>query len=87
MIKRALISVSNKEGLIDFAKGLYELEVEILSTGGTAKALQEAGIKVTAVSDVTGFRKYWMGGLKLFIPRFMVAYWQLGITISIWRKY
>lgn len=54
MIKRALISVSNKEGIIEFAKGLSELDVEIISTGGTAKALKDAGIKVTAVSDITG---------------------------------
>ena len=69
MIKRALISVSNKEGLIDFAKGLYELEVEILSTGGTAKALQEAGIKVTAVSDVTGFPEILDGRVKTLHPK------------------
>ncbi|NLZ52030.1 MAG: IMP cyclohydrolase, partial [Thermoanaerobacteraceae bacterium] len=42
MIKRALISVSNKEGIVEFAKGLYELNVEIISTGGTAKALKDA---------------------------------------------
>ncbi|MDD4569927.1 MAG: hypothetical protein PHE70_07390, partial [Tepidanaerobacteraceae bacterium] len=41
MIKRALISVSNKTGLVEFAKGLFELGVEILSTGGTARTLQE----------------------------------------------
>lgn len=69
MIKRALISVSNKEGLIEFAKGLYELGVEILSTGGTAKALQEAGIKVTAVSDVTGFPEILDGRVKTLHPK------------------
>lgn len=69
MIKRALISVSNKEGLIEFAKGLYELNVEILSTGGTAKVLQDAGIKVTAVSDVTGFPEILDGRVKTLHPK------------------
>ena len=69
MIKRALISVSNKTGLVEFAKGLFELGVEILSTGGTAKALQEAGIKVTAVSDVTGFPEILDGRVKTLHPK------------------
>jgi len=54
-VKRALISVSDKAGIADFARGLVELGVEIISTGGTAKALQKAGVPVTSVSDVTGF--------------------------------
>jgi phosphoribosylaminoimidazolecarboxamide formyltransferase/IMP cyclohydrolase len=69
MIKRALLSVSNKTGLIEFAKGLFELGVEVLSTGGTAKALQEAGIKVTAVSDVTGFPEILDGRVKTLHPK------------------
>ena len=69
MIKRALISVSNKAGLVEFAKGLFELGVEILSTGGTAKALQEAGIKVTLVSDVTGFPEILDGRVKTLHPK------------------
>lgn len=69
MIKRALISVSNKEGLVEFARGLRELGVEILSTGGTAKALQEAGIEVTAVSDVTGFPEILDGRVKTLHPK------------------
>ena len=55
MIKRALISVSDKSGITEFAKVLAGKNVEILSTGGTAKTLKEAGIPVTEVSDYTGF--------------------------------
>jgi phosphoribosylaminoimidazolecarboxamide formyltransferase/IMP cyclohydrolase len=69
MIKRALISVSNKEGIIEFAKGLSELDVEIISTGGTAKALKDAGIKVTAVSDITEFPEILDGRVKTLHPK------------------
>ena len=54
-IKRALISVSNKDGVVELAKRLHSAGVEIISTGGTMKAIKEAGIPVTYVSDVTGF--------------------------------
>ena len=53
-IQRALISVSNKDGVVEFARKLANKGVAILSTGGTAKALREAGIEVTDVSDHTG---------------------------------
>lgn len=53
-IKRALISVSNKEGIVDFAKTLEEAGVEIISTGGTYRKLKESGIKVKKVGEVTG---------------------------------
>ena len=52
-IKRALISVSDKKGIIEFAKTLIKYKVEILSTGGTLAFIQELGIPVTAVEDVT----------------------------------
>ena len=52
---RALLSVSNKTGLLDLARGLSARGFELVSTGGTAKALQQAGLAVMAVSDVTGF--------------------------------
>lgn len=55
-VKRALISVSDKTGIVEFAKGLHELGVEIISTGGTMKAISEAGIPVMSVSELTGFR-------------------------------
>ena len=54
-IVRALISVSDKSGIVEFAHSLSELGVEIISTGGTAKLLTENGIEVTEVSDYTGF--------------------------------
>ena len=54
-IQRALISVSDKTGIADFAQGLNALGIEILSTGGTASLLAEAGIPVIEVSDYTGF--------------------------------
>jgi phosphoribosylaminoimidazolecarboxamide formyltransferase/IMP cyclohydrolase len=57
LIRRALISVSDKSGLIDLARALAKRNVEIVSTGGTAKALRDAGLKVTDVSAVTGFPK------------------------------
>mgnify|MGYP002412164427 FL=1 len=55
MKKRALISVSDKTGIVDLARELNELSFEIISTGGTAKAIGEAGIPVVNISDVTGF--------------------------------
>ncbi|TNE60113.1 MAG: bifunctional phosphoribosylaminoimidazolecarboxamide formyltransferase/IMP cyclohydrolase [Alphaproteobacteria bacterium] len=67
-IKRALISVSDKTGLIDFGKALAGHGVEILSTGGTARALSEAGLKVTDVSDVTGFPEMMDGRVKTLHP-------------------
>ena len=61
-IRRALLSVSDKTGLEDFARCLEAVGVEILSTGGTARLLREADILVTDVASVTGFPKSWMGG-------------------------
>jgi phosphoribosylaminoimidazolecarboxamide formyltransferase/IMP cyclohydrolase len=68
-IRRALISVSDKTGLIDFAKALAGKGVAILSTGGTAKALKEAGIAVTDVSEHTGFPEMMDGRLKTLHPK------------------
>jgi len=68
-IRRALISVSDKTGIVDFARELKRFNVEIISTGGTAKALQEAGIKVRDVSDVTGFPEMMDGRVKTLHPR------------------
>lgn len=68
-IKRALISVSDKTGLLDFAKFLDSQGVLILSTGGTAKALRDAGIKVTEVSDHTGFPEIMDGRVKTLHPK------------------
>ena len=68
MKKRALISVSDKTGIIDFAKGLDKLGYEIVSTGGTAKAIQEAGVEVVNVSDITGFPECLDGRVKTLHP-------------------
>ncbi|MBQ1510243.1 MAG: IMP cyclohydrolase [Selenomonadaceae bacterium] len=67
-IKRALISVSDKTGVVDFARKLHDAGVEIVSTGGTMKALQEAGVPVTYVSDVTGFPEIMDGRVKTLNP-------------------
>ena len=68
MKKRALISVSDKTGVIEFAKQLVELGFEIISTGGTKKAIHEAGIPVIGVSDVTGFPEILDGRVKTLNP-------------------
>ncbi len=68
-IKRALISVSDKTGLADFAKGLHKLGVEILSTGGTAQLLRSNHIPVTEVSDYTGFPEMLDGRVKTLHPK------------------
>ena len=68
-IRRALLSVSDKTGLIDLARALHARNIELLSTGGTAKALREAGIDVTDVSDVTGFPEIMDGRVKTLHPK------------------
>jgi phosphoribosylaminoimidazolecarboxamide formyltransferase/IMP cyclohydrolase len=69
MLKRALISVSNKQGLEDFARGLHELGIEIISTGGTAKFLQDTNISVTDVAEITGFPEIMDGRVKTLHPK------------------
>lgn len=68
MKRRAIISVYNKEGITDFAKGLASAGWEIISTGGTAKALREATISVTEISEVTGFPECLGGRVKSLHP-------------------
>jgi len=68
-IRRALISVSDKTGIVDFARELQRFGVEIISTGGTAKALRDAGIEVREVSDVTKFPEMMDGRIKTLHPR------------------
>lgn len=69
MIKRALISVSNKDGIVVFAKNLYEKGVEILSTGGTAKLLRDNGVDVLDVSKYTGHPEMMDGRVKTLHPK------------------
>ncbi|MGI6737288.1 MAG: bifunctional phosphoribosylaminoimidazolecarboxamide formyltransferase/IMP cyclohydrolase [Anaerovoracaceae bacterium] len=65
---RALLSVSDKTGIVEFARELAKMNVEIISTGGTFRKLQEAGIKVTGISDVTGFPECLDGRVKTLHP-------------------
>ncbi len=67
-IRRALISVSDKTGLIEFATALNDANVELISTGGTAKAIKEAGLPVKDVSDITGFPEMMDGRVKTLHP-------------------
>jgi len=72
-VKRALISVSDKTGITDFAAGLVRSGVEILSTGGTAQALREAGIDVIDVSEFTGQKEIMDGRVKTLHPKIYAA--------------
>jgi phosphoribosylaminoimidazolecarboxamide formyltransferase/IMP cyclohydrolase len=67
-IQRALLSVSDKTGIVELARGLAQLDVEIVSTGGTAASLREAGVHVTPLSDVTGFPEILDGRVKTLHP-------------------
>ena len=68
-IRRALLSVSDKTGLLELAKALSQHGIQLLSTGGTAKALREAAIEVTDVSQITGFPEIMDGRVKTLHPK------------------
>lgn len=68
MIMRALISVSDKTGIVEFAKALRALDVDIISTGGTAKVLEAEGVEVIGISDITGFPECLDGRVKTLDP-------------------
>src|SRR5689334_10874724 len=68
-IRRALISVSVKTGIVDLARELAHFDVEIISTGGTAKALRDAGLTVRDISEITGFPEMMDGRVKTLHPR------------------
>ena len=68
-IRRAIISVSNKKGVVEFAKALHAMGIEILSTGGTAKSLRDAGVPVKDVSEHTGSPEMLDGRVKTLHPR------------------
>lgn len=68
-VRRALISVTDKSGLADFARGLQEMGVQMLSTGGTAKMLRENGLTIKDVSDYTGFPEMLDGRVKTLHPK------------------
>ncbi len=65
---RAILSVSDKAGLVDFAKGLAKLNIDIFSTGGTKDALKKAGVPVHSVSDITNFPEILDGRVKTLHP-------------------
>lgn len=73
-IKRALISVSDKTGIVEFAEALNNFGVEIISTGGTAKSLREAGLNVREVTDITGFPEMMDGRVKTLHPKIHGAF-------------
>ncbi len=68
-VRRALLSVSDKQGIVELARGLAELGVEIVSTGGTARELDGAGVEVRAIEDFTGFPEMMDGRVKTLHPR------------------
>lgn len=84
-IKRALISVSDKTGIVEFAKKLHSAGVEIVSTGGTMRALKEAGVPVMYVSDVTGFPEIMDGRVKTLNPYIHGGFWLSGTIRPMWR--
>jgi phosphoribosylaminoimidazolecarboxamide formyltransferase/IMP cyclohydrolase len=68
-IRRALLSVTDKSGLVEFAQELSSFDVELISTGGTAKALREAGLAVKDISELTDFPEMLDGRVKTLHPR------------------
>jgi len=68
-VKSALLSVSDKTGLVEFARSLAERGVTIISTGGTARSLREAGIAVTSIDEITGFPEILGGRVKTLHPK------------------
>jgi phosphoribosylaminoimidazolecarboxamide formyltransferase/IMP cyclohydrolase len=68
-VKRALLSVSDKTGIVEFARGLADLGIEVISTGGTARELSDAGIPVRSISDLTGFPEIMDGRVKTLHPK------------------
>ena len=68
-VSRALLSVSDKAGLVDFARALSARGIELVSTGGTRKALADAGLPVKDVSDLTGFPEMMGGRVKTLHPK------------------
>ena len=68
-VQRALLSVSDKTGIVEFARGLADLGIEIISTGGTAQELSDAGIPVRGISDLTGFPEIMDGRVKTLHPK------------------
>jgi phosphoribosylaminoimidazolecarboxamide formyltransferase / IMP cyclohydrolase len=81
-IQRAIVSVTDKTGVADFVKSLSEFGVQILSTGGTAGTLREAGLAVTDISRYTGFPEMLDGRVKTLHPKVTEVSWASGTTPS-----
>ena len=79
-IQRALVSVSDKNGVAAFARGLAAMGVEIVSTGGTAALLRQEKIPVKDVSDITGFPEMMDGRVKTLHPKVHGGCWRSGTT-------
>lgn len=86
-VKRALISVSDKSGLIELGQALADRGVELLSTGGSAKALRDAGLDVRDVADVTSFPEMMDGRVKTLHPKVHGGLWRCAITRTMLRRW
>ncbi len=84
---RALISVSDKTGIVAFAQGLIEQGVEIISTGGTKHALDKAGIKTLSIEEVTGFPEMMDGRVKTLHPKIHGGLLGRRDLLAIWRQW
>ena len=82
MTKKALISVSDKTGIVEFAKELKALGWDIISTGGTKVALDNEGVGTIAIDDVTGFPEMMDGRVKTLHPNITAASWLVGTWIA-----
>ena len=86
-IARALISVTDKTGVVDFARTLVDdFGVEIISTGGTARAIEDAGVPVTPIEEFTGYPEMMDGRVRPCTPRFMARCWPAAIPSSTCRR-
>lgn len=76
MKKRALVSVSDKTGVVEFVKGLLEQGIEVISTGGTKKLLEENGLQVIGISEVTGFPEIMDGSIENITSKY--SWWSIS---------
>ena len=83
---KALISVSDKTGIVEFAQALHALGVQLLSTGGTAKLLAGVGLPVTEVAESPNSPKCWTAASKLCTPWCTVACWPVASCQSTWLR-
>lgn len=86
-VRRALLSVSDKNGLVPFARGLADLGVTLISTGGTAAALREAGLTVVSVDEVTGHPEILGGRVKTLHPKIHGGIWAARTTSRTPRRW